>query len=67
MKRWGWEKSIVSSVRNINNLKHLKYHISVIKHFFSGVWGKCRIEDEKIFKGEESIEILKFLRLINNT
>ena len=30
------------------------------------IWSKCKIEDEKIFKEEESIEILKILGLINN-
>ena len=62
MKRWGWEKSIVLSVRNTNNLKHL---CDKALFFFSGIWGKCRTEDEKIFKGEESIETFKFFRLIN--
>ena len=30
------------------------------------IWGKCRNEDEKTFKEEESIEILKVLGLIEN-
>ena len=30
------------------------------------ICSKCKIEDEKIFKKEESIEISKILDLINN-
>ena len=30
------------------------------------ICGQCKNEDEKIFKEEESIEILKILGLINN-
>ena len=30
------------------------------------IFSKCKNEDEKIFKEEESIEILKILGLINN-
>ena len=30
------------------------------------VFSKCKNEDEKIFKEEESIEILKILGLVNN-
>ena len=33
---------------------------------FSSICKKCRSEDEKIFKEEESIEILKIIGLINN-
>ena len=33
---------------------------------FSIICSKCKNEDEKIFKEEESIEILKGLGLINN-
>ena len=33
---------------------------------FSSICKKCRSEDEKIFKEEESIEILKIIVLINN-
>ena len=31
------------------------------------ICSKCKNEDEKIFKEDESIEILKILGLINNT
>ena len=31
------------------------------------ICNKCENKDEKIFKGEESIEMLKILELINNT
>ena len=30
------------------------------------IWSKCKNENEKIFKEEESIEILKILGLIEN-
>ena len=30
------------------------------------ICGKCSSNDEKIFKGKESIEILKILGIINN-
>ena len=33
---------------------------------FSSTCKKCRSEDEKIFKVEESIEILKIIGLINS-
>ena len=33
---------------------------------FSIIWSKCGSKDEKIFKEEESIEILKILDLIYN-
>ena len=55
---------------NKENLKKPKYHIFL---FFkktlslSTVYNKCDHEYEKIFKKEESIEILKILGLINVT
>ena len=55
---------------NTENLKKPKYHIFF---FFkktlnlSTVYNKCDHEYEKIFKKEESIGILKILRLINDT
>ena len=36
------------------------------KTVFSIICNKCKNEDEKIFKEEESIEILKILGLIEN-
>ena len=51
---------------NIENLKKLKYHIFKKKTLsLSIVYSKCSHEYEKIIK-EDSIEILKILRLINN-
>ena len=32
----------------------------------SFIWSKCKNEDEKIFKEEDSIEMLKVLGLIEN-
>ena len=45
---------------NIKNLQTLKYHVFSTKNIISS----CYHEDEKIFKEEESIEILKSLGLI---
>ena len=45
---------------NIKNLQTLKYHVFSTKNIISSY---CH-EDEKIFKEEESIEILKSLGLI---
>ena len=55
-----WEKSIVLSGKSIKNFKSLKYYIFVIKHCFFLVFvARVECEDEKIFKKEESIEIIK--------
>ena len=53
---------------NIENLKKLKYHIFKKKHTLNLpiVYSKCGHEYEKIFKQEESTEILKILGLIDN-
>ena len=49
------------------NLKNLKYDTSYKKHqFFFIICSKCKNEDEKIFKEEESIETLKILGLNEN-
>ena len=48
------------------NLKNLKYHTSSKKTVLSIICSKCKNENEKIFKEEDSIEILKILGLINN-
>ena len=54
-------------VINIENLKKLKYHIFKKKTLsYSIVCSKRGQEYKKIFKEEESIEILKILGLINN-
>ena len=45
---------------NIKNLQTLKYHVFSTKNIISSYYH----EDEKIFKEEESIEILKSLGLI---
>ena len=45
---------------NIKNLQTLKYHVFSTKNVISSYYH----EDEKIFKEEESIEILKSLGLI---
>ena len=51
---------------SIENLKNLKYHTSWKKTVLSIVCSKCKTEDEKIFKGEESIDILWILGLFKN-
>ena len=43
----------------------MKYH-SFLKNSLFIVYSKCGHEYEKIFKEEASVEILKFLGLINN-
>ena len=45
---------------NIKNLQTLKYHVFSTKNIISSYYH----EDEKIFKEEESIEILRSLGLI---
>ena len=49
---------------NIENLKTLRYHIFENILSLSIVCSKCGHKYEKIFKEEESIEILKILGLI---
>ena len=51
---------------NIENIKKLKYQCFKKTLSFSIVFSKCGHEYEKIFKEEESIEILKILGLITN-
>ena len=49
------------------NLKNLKMSYLVEKALvFSTIYSKCKNEDEKLFKEEESFEILKTLGLIKN-
>ena len=48
------------------NFKKPKISCTLKKTFLSIVCSKCNNEDEKIFKEEESIEILKILFLIEN-
>ena len=48
------------------NLKILKYIFSKKKFVLSIISSKCENEDEKKIKEEESIEISKFLGLIQN-
>ena len=47
---------------SIANLKNLKYHTLVL----SIICSKYKNDDKKIFKEEESIEILKILGLTEN-
>ena len=47
-------------------MKNLKYHTSRKKLVLSIICSKCKNEDEKLLKEEESIEILKILGLIEN-
>ena len=49
------------------NFKNLKYHVFVIKHYLFLVFvTTVEVKMEKIFKEEESTEILKNFILINN-
>ena len=52
----------VVSIENVNNLNIIPLEKTVL----SIICSRCKIEDEKIFKKEESIEILKVLGLIDN-
>ena len=47
-------------------MKNLKDHTSQKKTVLSIICSKCKSEDQKIFKEEESIEILENLGFINN-
>ena len=51
---------------SIEILKTPKYHIFSKKIILSIILSKCGNEDERIFKEEESIEILKILGLIKD-
>ena len=56
----------------VNCSKYRKFGKSKISYLLvktlvlSIIWSKCKNEDEKIFKEEESMEILKILGLIND-
>ena len=52
----------VESIENLKNLKTLRKNISSL----SIICSKYKIEDEKMFNEEESVEILKILGLIHN-
>ena len=52
-----------------NHRKFEKPKISYLSEktsILSIIYSKCKIEEEKIFKEEEPIEILKYFGLINN-
>ena len=53
-------------VTSIENLKYIKYRTSCQTLVLSIICGKCINEDEKVFKEEKSIEILKILGVIRN-
>ena len=60
----------MKKIKRIISSKYRKFKISEISYIFkktlviSVVWSKCKNEVEKIFKEEESIEILKIIGLI---
>ena len=57
----------MKNVVSIENLKSLKHHIFWKKTLvLSIIFSKCKNEDEKIFKEEEPIKILKIFGLIEN-
>ena len=61
------KKCIVLSVVSTENSKTLKMsYIFNNNLVLSITCGKCSNNDDKIFKQEESIEILRILGLINN-
>ena len=61
-----WKIYIVLFVASIENLKNLKYTSYKKTLVLSIICSKCRNEEDKIFKEEKSIEILKTLGLIEN-
>ena len=48
------------------NLKNLKIHAFWKKKVLSVIFSKCNNKDTKVFKEEESLEILKIIGLIEN-
>ena len=48
---------------NVENLKTIKYHTSLKKHF-SIICSNCGNKYQKIFTGKESIKVFKILDLI---
>ena len=62
-----WKNYIALIAVSIENLKNLKYHIFSKKdHFFLLFLVNIKMKMKKIFKEDESIEILKILRLLEN-
>ena len=69
---------IFSAIKKMNKLycficgKYKKFEKTIITYIFektlvlSFICSKCKNENEAIWKGEESIEILKFIGLMNN-
>ena len=56
-------KIVLSVKKGIKNLKNLKHYIFVIKHYFFLVFvTNAEVKMEKIFKEEESIEIINNFR-----
>ena len=54
-------------VVSIEHLKILKYHTFSKKNLVLSItFSKCKNEDEKIFREEESIEISKIIGLLKN-
>ena len=54
---------VLSVKKGIKNLKNIKHHIFVIKHYFFLVFvTNVEVKMEKIFKEEESIEIINNFR-----
>ena len=60
----------MKKIKRIISSKYRKFKKSKISYIFkktlviSVIWSKCKNEVEKIFKEEESIEILKIIGLI---
>ena len=67
LKRWEWRKNYCTKCKKYKEFKKLRVSYICNKTLLlSTICNKCRNEDEKIFKKEESIEILKTIRLITN-
>ena len=50
------------SIENLEILKYQAFSVKTLVH--SIIYSKCKDEEEKVFKEEESIEILKIISFI---
>ena len=69
-KKLKWKEIIVLIVKNIKNLIDYEDYENIIDLgktlVLSLIWGKRNNEDKKVFKEEESTEILKIIGFIKN-
>ena len=69
-KKLKWKEIIVLIVKNIKNFIDYEDYENIIDLgktlVLSLIWGKRNNEDKKVFKEEESTEILKIIGFIKN-